>query len=339
MKKTRINKVALLSVIAFALAVIVILAISERNNRASDSVTDEGTVQIVEAKKTSPTTVEIRFSNEQKMLLDFYGDNIFRMFQDNNGDGFKDPVAKPEAKILLDNPRKSVDKLKVKNRRNRLTLTTSEIQLVFDKKSLNFTVKNLKNKQIALQSIAPIEFEEDKVTLTLDQQPDEYFYGGGVQNGRFSHKGKAIAIENQNSWNDGGVASPTPFFWSTNGYGFMWYTFKKGVYDFGTKENNEVKLLHEEDYLDVFFMISDGIVPVLNDFYQLTGKPVFIPKFGFYEGHLNAYNRDYWVEDPNGILFEDGKRYRESQKDNSGIKESLNGEKGNYQPSGRRSGA
>lgn len=64
MKKTRINKVALLSVIVFALAVIVTLAISERNNRASDSVTDEGTVQIVEAKKTSPTTVEIRFSNE-----------------------------------------------------------------------------------------------------------------------------------------------------------------------------------------------------------------------------------------------------------------------------------
>ncbi|HHW81261.1 MAG TPA: DUF5110 domain-containing protein [Bacteroidales bacterium] len=335
MKKTRINKVALLSVIAFALAVIVILAISERNNRASDSVTDEGTVQIVEAKKTSPTTVEIRFSNEQKMLLDFYGDNIFRMFQDNNGEGFKNPVAKPEAQTLLDNPRKSVDKLTVKNRRNTLTLTTSAIQLVFDKNSLTFTVKNLKTKQIALQSIAPIEFEKDKVTLTLDQQPDEYFYGGGVQNGRFSHKGKAIAIENQNSWNDGGVASPTPFYWSTNGYGLMWYTFKKGVYDFGTKEKNEVKLHHEDNYLDVFFMISDGIVPVLNDFYQLTGKPVFIPKFGFYEGHLNAYNRDYWVEDPNGILFEDGKRYRESQKDNGGVKESLNGDKDNYQFSAR----
>ena len=36
-----------------------------------------------------------------------------------------------------------------------------------------------------------------------------------------------------------------------------------------------------------------------------------------------------------GILFEDGKRYTESQKDNGGIKESLNGEKDNYQFSAR----
>ena len=48
-----------------------------------------------------------------------------------------------------------------------------------------------------------------------------------------------------------------------------------------------------------------------------------------------AYNRDYWKEDEKGILFEDGKRYKESQKDNGGIKESLNGEKNNYQFSAR----
>ena len=82
-------------------------------------------------------------------------------------------------------------------------------------------------------------------------------------------------------------------------------------------------------------MVNDGAVALLNDFYQLTGNPVLLPKFGFYEGHLNAYNRDYWKEDEKGILFEDGKRYKESQKDNGGIKESLNGEKNNYQFSAR----
>ncbi|EXZ49427.1 alpha-xylosidase domain protein [Bacteroides fragilis str. 3397 N2] len=29
----------------------------------------------------------------------------------------------------------------------------------------------------------------------------------------------------------------------------------------------------------------------------MTGNPVLLPKFGFYQGHLNAYNRDYWKED------------------------------------------
>lgn len=77
-----------------------------------------------------------------------------------------------------------------------------------------------------------------------------------------------------------------------------------------------MKLSHESDYLDVFYMINDGAVALLNDFYQLTGNPVLLPKFGFYQGHLNAYNRDYWTENEKGILFEDGKRYKESQKDN-----------------------
>ena len=115
----------------------------------------------------------------------------------------------------------------------------------------------------------------------------------------------------------------------------MWYTFKPGKYDFGASQKGLVSLSHETDYLDVFFMINDGAVPLLNDFYQLTGNPILLPKFGFYQGHLNAYNRDYWKEDEKGILFEDGKRYKESQKDNGGIKESLNGEKGNYQFSAR----
>jgi hypothetical protein len=82
-------------------------------------------------------------------------------------------------------------------------------------------------------------------------------------------------------------------------------------------------------------MVNDGTVPLLNDFYQLTGHPVLMPKFAFYQGHLNAYNRDYWAEDENGIPFEDGKRYKESQKDNGGVRESLNGEKENYQFSAR----
>jgi hypothetical protein len=115
----------------------------------------------------------------------------------------------------------------------------------------------------------------------------------------------------------------------------LWHTFKKGKYDFGAKEKGQVKLSHETDYLDVFFMVGDGAAALLNNFYQLTGNPVLLPKFGFYQGHLNAYNRDFWKEDEKGVLFEDGKRYKESQKDNGGVKESLNGEKNNYQFSAR----
>ncbi|HAY3507093.1 TIM-barrel domain-containing protein [Elizabethkingia anophelis] len=292
-------------------------------------------LKITNAKKINATTVEITFSNQQKALLDFYGDNIFRLFQDNSGKGMRDPEAKPEAKILVNNPRKAVTKLNIAQDNNQLSITTDKVQVVFDKNTSLFKLVNLQTKAVVVEEAEPLSFEKNKTSLTLKENPQEYFYGGGVQNGRFSHKGKAIAIENQNSWTDGGVASPTPFYWSSKGYGMMWYTFKKGKYDFGAKEKGKVSLSHEDNYLDLFLMVNYGPVALLNDFYQLTGNPVLLPKFGFYEGHLNAYNRDYWKEDEKGILFEDGKRYKESQKENGGTKESLNGEKNNYQFSAR----
>ena len=290
---------------------------------------------IVSVQRINPTTVDVVFSNNQRMTFDFYGDNIFRMFQDTNGGILRDPEAKPEARILVDNPRRPVSQLDIQDENGQVTITTGKVKLQLDKSTALLKVTNLATNTVAFEETRPVAYEKGKTILTLKENPDEYFYGGGVQNGRFSHKGKAIAIENQNSWTDGGVASPTPYYWSTNGYGFMWYTFKQGKYDFGAAEKGTVKLSHDTDYLDAFYMVNDGPVALLNDFYQLTGNPVLLPKFGFYQGHLNAYNRDYWVEDEKGILFEDGKRYKESQKDNGGIKESLNGEKNNYQFSAR----
>jgi alpha-glucosidase (family GH31 glycosyl hydrolase) len=297
--------------------------------------TEQKIREITGANKINPTTVEVLFSDNNRMTFDFYGENIFRLFQDNSGKIIRDPEAKPEATILVENPRKPVTELNIKTENSTISISTNKIEILLDKNTGLLKVFDKQSARPVFEEAQPALFEKDKTSLTLKENPDEYFYGGGVQNGRFSHKGKAIAIENQNSWTDGGVASPNPFYWSTNGYALMWHTFKRGKYDFGAEEKGLVKLYHETDYLDVFLMINDGAVSLLNDFYQLTGNPVLMPKFAFYQGHLNAYNRDYWAEDENGILFEDGKRYKESQKDNGGIKESLNGEKDNYQFSAR----
>lgn len=288
----------------------------------------------VSAVKINPTTVDVVFGNE-RMTFDFYGDNIFRLFQDNSGGIIRDPEATPEARILVDNPRREVTGLDVKADGRCVVISTPRIEVSLDKSTRLMTVTDKESGRAVIEQAAAVDFGDKGVSIALKEEPHEYFYGGGVQNGRFSHKGKIIAIENQNSWTDGGVASPTPFYWSTKGYGVMWYTFRKGAYDFGATEAGRVTLSHETDYLDLFFMVDAAPVALLNDYYQLTGNPVLLPKFGFYQGHLNAYNRDYWAEDENGIPFEDGKRYKESQRDNGGVKESLNGEKDNYQFSAR----
>ncbi len=297
--------------------------------------TDSLSHKIEAAEQINPTTVQLIFTDKHRVTIDFYGENIFRVFEDTSGGMIRKPEAMPPANILVENPRRLVGTLRVIDDANKITIASSKISIKIDKNTSLLKVVNNATQKVALETMKPVEFGEGKVTLVLKENPQEYFYGGGVQNGRFSHRGKSIAIVNENSWTDGGVASPAPFYWSTNGYGAMWYTFKPGKYDFGSKENGEVILTHNMNYLDVFFMVNDGAANLLNDFYQLTGNPVLLPKFAFYEGHLNAYNRDYWKEDSTGILFEDGKRYKESQKDNGGIKESLNGEKNNYQLSAR----
>ncbi len=309
-------------------------ATAQKSDAGSNSASVESAVQI------NPTAIELRLASNQRITLDFYGDNIFRMFQDNNGGIVRNPQPMsgyPDAQILVDNPRKAMERLDVKESDKAYTIATTKIEIIVCKKSGAIKVKDLATGKTAFEETAPVLFKNAKTTITLKCNEGEFFYGGGVQNGRFSHAGKAIDIENQSSWTDGGVASPTPFFWSSNGYGFMWHTFHKGKYDFGASEAGKVLLTHESDYLDVFFMINNDGIALLNDFYQLTGNPVLMPKFGFYMGHLNAYNRDYWTEskDGSGMLYEDGKRYRESQTDNGGARESLNGENGPHQFSAR----
>ena len=257
----------------FLIAFLLPLMLSSSPVQAAQKTENVGEVSqpnpaIVGAQKINPTTVEVLLSGNRMITFDFYGDNIFRMFQDNTGGIIRDPEAQPEAQILVSRPRKPLSELNLYETDHLLTISTGKIKIELNKNTSLFTVTNLKTNSVVLEEIAPIQFEAKKVILTLKENPQEYFYGGGVQNGRFSHKGKVISIENQNSWTDGGVASPTPYYWSTNGYGVMWYTFKKGKYDFGAKEKGIVTLYHESDYLDVFFMINEGAVSLLNDFYQ-----------------------------------------------------------------------
>ena len=278
--------------------------------------------------KVNGTTVEVTMPDSMCRVFDFYGDDIVRVFQDPQGGEMRDPVATPPAKILVENPRREVTKLTVKENEDKTIMTTPRIKVVVDKATGLMTVTDRESKRVVFEETTPATIKEGVAAMIVKADAEEYFYGGGMQNGRFSHRGKVIQVINSNNWVDGGVTSPNPFYWSTGGYGVMWYTFKKGQYDFNSEADGTVKMQHDGDYLDLFVMVDEGPVALLNDYYQLTGNPVLLPKFGFYEGHLNAYNRDYWTETAEGgVPFEDGKRYKESQKFNGGIRETLNGEK------------
>ena len=53
---------------------------------------------------------------------------------------------------------------------------------------------NRTTQRTVLEEAKPVSYGKGETRLSLQEQPDEYFYGGGVQNGRFSHKGKSISF-------------------------------------------------------------------------------------------------------------------------------------------------
>lgn len=58
------------------------------------------------------------------MLFDFYGKNIFRVSQDNSDGMVREPESKPEAQILVNNPRRPVTKLSLTDEGGYITIST-----------------------------------------------------------------------------------------------------------------------------------------------------------------------------------------------------------------------
>ena len=62
-------------------------------------------------------------------------------------------------------------------------ISTDQIIVTMNKVSTLFKIVNKKTNQTVIESVKPIQFEEKSVILNLKENPTEYFYGGGVQNG------------------------------------------------------------------------------------------------------------------------------------------------------------
>ena len=60
--------------------------------------------------------------------------------------------------------------------------------------------------------------------------------------------------------------------------------------------------MHKESEYDAYIFVSAGTdgsevsADLLDGYYKVTGNPVLLPEYGFYLGHLNAYNRDAWSD-------------------------------------------
>lgn len=170
-----------------------------------------------------------------------------------------------------------------------IIVETDEMQLIIDPETAMMKMVNKESGETVLEEREPLKYNDTETVQTLKSDASEYYFGGGQQNGYFSHKGRKVAVENKSTWVDGGVSSPNPFYFSSKGYGVVRHTFAQGEYDFRDEET--IVLSHDEKRFDAFYFVEDSSKDILSDYVELTGQLALMPKYGFYQGNANCYNK------------------------------------------------
>ena len=128
----------------------------------------------------------------------------------------------------------------------------------FDKDTAKMTVRT--GDKVVMEEAEALAIGSSSTVQTLvkhDQNNNglaEEFFGGGTQNGRFVHTGEVINIANESKWVDGNVSSPSPFYYTTNGYGVLRNTWQNGSYDFGATDDGIVTATHNESEYDAYIL-------------------------------------------------------------------------------------
>ena len=289
--------------------------IHAENQQASVKSGELQSVTEVKVDQKDKNIVWVTFGNGMQGKITFLDDNIFRYNVDPSKEfGNYAPVRSgyPETGRIPQYPDSS-DKYAHPN------ASVSKTSAGYDIKAGNVTISfdatakmSVKaNNKVVMQEKEPLSVGSSAVqTLVKNDKVNEQFFGGGTQNGRIIHTGNVINIANESGWNDGQVSSPSPFYYTTNGYGVLRNTFQAGSYDFGNKKADTVRTTHSEKEFDAYYFVSDKesnrevVQELLNGYFKVTGNPVLLPEYAFYLGHLNAYNRDAWSDEKIGKGWE-----------------------------------
>ncbi len=345
MKKKTFHKISALSLAAVmslstvSTSMMALAANNAVSNEISTYATDDAGYNVLGAVTSAVldgNKVDLTIQTGEKIRFTFLEQNVFRMYMAPEGEPFREyPVANSSdhtATITNKTDEQYESEYNVvptlEETDTTVTISTEKIKIEINKAQT--LVKLMKaDGTVVWEEAAPLKYKTGSTIQTLKTDDDEYFYGGGTQNGRFSHKGKSIKIATTNTWVDKSVTSPNPFYWSTDGYGVVRNTWKPGEYDFGSTNGNVVTTTHNEKRFDAYYFVDDEPVDILGDYYELTGNPAELPEYASYLGHLNCYNRDYWLEvseGTSGAVKLGDKWYKESQSDNGGEKETLLGD-------------
>lgn len=190
---------------------------------ASQASSFEGTLtSAVSARvdESTPYVAYVTFNDNVTAKITFLEAGIFRYNVDLSGEfsnyatpRSKDHVAKiqaqPDSSGKYDHPTASTGETDTA-----VTVTDGTVTLSFEKATGKLTVLNAEGEVVFTEAEA-LTITGSATTQSLVKDGGENYFGGGTQNGRFVHTGNSIDIVNNNNYNDGGVSSPNPFYWSS----------------------------------------------------------------------------------------------------------------------------
>ncbi|MGH3734311.1 MAG: NPCBM/NEW2 domain-containing protein [Micromonosporaceae bacterium] len=232
-----------------------------------------------------------------KVRVIFQRDDVFRLWLAPDGE-FTDPAnadpsdpAAPDADIVVKHDYAQPATTHVETD-DSYQLRTGKITLTATKSPLSFSLHRA-DGTLVWSETSPLSWNDTSTRQHLARGANEQFLGGGMQNGRFSHRGQTIKIERNFNWTDGGHPNASPYYMSSAGYGVLRNTFASGAYTFTAP----VRAIHREKRFDAYYFVGD-FKTSLDRYTELTGRPFLPPIYGLEYGDSDCYNRGHYGVDP-----------------------------------------
>ncbi len=216
-----------------------------------------------------------------QLKIQLLRDNMFRVWMAYNGQ-FTNPAGND---VIIHTPDGVVNS-EWHDEGDYFLIKTSDLAIRAYKYPLKLALYRGDNSTLVWEEARGITYGKQTIQY-LKRGTTEQFFGGGMQNGCFSHRGKTIKMTIDYNWENGGNPNPATFYMSTNGYGAVRNTYATGEYSF----KDTLQLIHDESRFDCYYFVGNSLKEILGFYTDLTGKPFLMPLWALGMGDSNCYNR------------------------------------------------
>ena len=275
----------------------------------------------VESVKQNGDALELRTRDGEIVTVQLYRDNIVRVRA--GAKGVLEDAGDGEAKIVIAQPIAQPD-WRISETPAYHLVQTNRFSLRIYKDALRLEGWDAANTKPIWRQLTPIDLADAKNVETISSTSGEQFFGGGMQNGHITFKGKLMEIGYSGGWEEHDRPNPAPFFLSTAGYAVLRNSWKDGSYDF--RSDDYLVAEHQEGRFDAFYLFGATPAQLVEGYTTLTGTQRMLPRWGYEYGDAECYNDgdnvkkpgtvpDGWTDGPTGttpdVIASVAAKYRE----------------------------